>query len=76
MSDEADTRRDNALDFLDELDQRHDFLLNELEGLNLRIDSVLYEYTKSRQTAAQTNGIATTLPLDANSASAAIQTTN
>ena len=52
MSDEPQSRRDNALDFLDELDGRHDFLLTELEQLNQRLDSVLSEYSKSRQSAA------------------------
>lgn len=52
MPDETQTRRDNALDFLDELDGRHDLLLTELEQLNQRIDSVLGAYSKSRQSAA------------------------
>ena len=58
MSDEIQTRRDIALDFLDELDGRHDLLLTELEQLSNRIDLVLIEYTKSRQSAALANGIA------------------
>ncbi len=69
MSDQAETRRDNALDFLDELDNRHDYLLNELEQLNLRIDSVLNEYTKSRQTAAVANGAPAQQPVTVSLAS-------
>jgi len=69
MSDEAATRRENALDFLDELDERHDFLLTELEQLNTRIDSVLNEYTKSRQSAALANGIAVDRLLEVNTVS-------
>lgn len=49
MADETQSRRDNALDFLDELDRRHDFLLTELDQLSIRIDAVLGEYAKSRQ---------------------------
>ena len=66
MSEESQTRRDNALDFLDELDGRHDLLLTELEQLNSRIDSVLSEYTKSRQSAALASGTTTQPPYEAN----------
>jgi hypothetical protein len=67
MPDETQTRRDNALDFLDELDGRHDLLLAELELLNQRLDSVLGAYSKSRQSAALTSSLGVELSADVDS---------
>ena len=52
MSEVSQSKRDNALEFLDELDVKHDRLLDELDVLNNRIDAILADYSKSRQTAA------------------------
>ena len=52
MSEASQSKRDNALEFLDELDVKHDRLLDELDVLNNRIDAILADYSKSRQTAA------------------------
>ncbi len=56
MADSTETKRDQALEFLDELDGKHDHLLTELDALNARIDTILREYTKSRQAAGQLAG--------------------
>jgi len=52
MADALQSKRYNALEFLDELDGKHDYLLTELDALNARIDTILAEYAKSRQAVA------------------------
>lgn len=59
MSEAMQAKRENALDFLDELDGKHDRLLDELDLLNTRIDSILADYAKSRQAAANTQAATT-----------------